>query len=119
MANLRWARFLWLMSRLELQLEPAHPDHAGGVGFLGASLEAFLPIGFIVAVICAGPVANQVVHHHANPLQCKSVALGAAIVVAIVCAAPLLVFLRRLLELRMLVRCNTARLRYAWTSGSG
>jgi hypothetical protein len=53
-------------------------------------------------VICAGPVANQVVHHHANPLQFKSVALGAAIVVAILCAAPLLVFLRRLLELRSL-----------------
>jgi len=97
-----WARFLWLMSRLELQLEPAHPDHAGGVGFLGTSLEAFLPIGFIVGVICAGPVANQVVHHHVHPLQFKSVALGAAIVVAILCAAPLLVFLRRLLELRNL-----------------
>jgi hypothetical protein len=95
-----WARFLWLMNRLQLQLEAAHPDRAGGVGFLGTSLEAFLPIGFIVGVICAGPVANQVVHRHVQPLQFKSVALGAAVVVAILCAAPLLVFLRRLLELR-------------------
>jgi hypothetical protein len=95
-----WARFLWLMNRLHLQLESAHPDHAGGLAFVGGSLEAFLPIGFIVGLICAGPVANQVVYHHASPQQFKSVAIGAAIVVALLCAGPLLVFSRRLLEER-------------------
>jgi hypothetical protein len=33
----------------------AFGSSAGGVGFLGASLEAFLPIGSIVGVICKGP----------------------------------------------------------------
>lgn len=95
-----WTRFLWLVNRLQLQLEAPHPDHAGGLAFVGRSLEAFLPIGFIVGVICAGPVANQVVHHHASPQQYKSVAIGAAIGVVLLCAGPLLVFLRRLLEQR-------------------
>jgi hypothetical protein len=33
-----WARFLWLMSRIELRLVPSHPDGAGGLGFLSTSL---------------------------------------------------------------------------------
>ena len=99
-----WSRFLWLMSRLQLQLDGTHPDHAGGVGFVSESLEAFLPLGFIVGVICAGPVVNQVLHHHANPLQFKSVAIGAFIVVALLCAVPLLVFVGRLLKERSRAR---------------
>ncbi|HMK21608.1 MAG TPA: hypothetical protein VK466_04700 [Terriglobales bacterium] len=95
-----WARFLWLMNRLQLQLEAAHPDHSGGLAFVGRSLEAFLPIGFIVGLICAGPVANQVVHHHASPEQFQSVAIGAVIAATLLCAGPLLVFARRLIEER-------------------
>jgi hypothetical protein len=88
------------MNRLQLRLEAPHPDHAGGLAFVGRSLEAFLPIGFVVGLICAGPVANQVVHHHASPQQFKSVAIGAVIAVVLPCAGPLLVFLRRVLEER-------------------
>src|SRR5262245_7939767 len=35
-----WARFLWLMSRLDLRLIPSHPDHAGGLMFVSDSLRA-------------------------------------------------------------------------------
>jgi hypothetical protein len=93
-----WTRFLWLMNRLRLQLDPSHPDHAGGLRFVGLSLEGFLPVAFVVGVIAAGPVANQVVHHHVDPLQFKSVAFAAAGIVVFVCAGPLLVFIRRLIE---------------------
>jgi len=93
-----WTRFLWLMNRLPLQLDPSHPDHAGGLRFVGLSLEGFLPVAFVVGVIAAGPVANQVVHHHLDPLQFKSVAFGAAGIAVFVCAGPLLIFVRRLIE---------------------
>jgi hypothetical protein len=95
-----WTRFLWLMNRLPLQLDPAHPDHAGGLGFLSSSLEGFIPIGFTIGVIAAGPVANQVVHHHASPLQFRPVAYGAIISSIVLCATPLLIFLHRLIEVR-------------------
>jgi hypothetical protein len=95
-----WTRFLWLMNRLQLQLEATHPDHAGGLAFVGRSLEAFLPIGFIVGVMCAGPVANEVVHHHASPVQFRSVPIGAIIAVTVLCAGPLLLFVRRLIRER-------------------
>jgi hypothetical protein len=93
-----WTRFLWLMNRLHLQLDPSHPDHAGGLRFVGLSLEGFLPLAFVVGVIAAGPVANQVVHHHLDPMHFKSVAFGAAGIVVFVCVGPLLVFVRRLID---------------------
>ena len=93
-----WTRFLWLMNRLRLQLNPSHPDHAGGLRFVGLSLEGFLPVAFAVGVIAAGPVANQVVHHHLDPLHFKSVAFGAAGIVVFVCVGPLLLFVRRLID---------------------
>jgi hypothetical protein len=95
-----WARFLWLMNRLRLQPIPAHPDHAAGLRFIGLSLEGFLPLAFIVGTIAVGPVMNQVVHHHAEPMQFKSVALAAAGVVVALCAGPLLIFVPRLVRER-------------------
>jgi hypothetical protein len=93
-----WARFLWLMTRLPLQLIPAHPDHTGGLGFVGLSLQGFLPLAFTVGTIAAGPVLNQVVHHQAQPAQFKAVAIGAAAIVLVLCAGPLLLFVGRLVR---------------------
>src|SRR4051794_4477827 len=36
-----WAGFLFRMSRLDLELTPTHPDHVGGLGFLGWGLVCF------------------------------------------------------------------------------
>jgi hypothetical protein len=93
-----WTRFLWLMNRVDLQLVPAHPDRAAGLGFVGSSLQAFMPFGFILGVIAAGPVANQVVHHHLPPQQFRSVAITTILISLALCVAPLLVFMRRLIE---------------------
>ena len=38
-----WGRFLWLMSRLDLQLIAAHPDLAGGLKFVGTSIRVYAP----------------------------------------------------------------------------
>ena len=39
-----WYRFLWQVRGLPLQLNLYHPDRAGGLGFLAATLIAFSPI---------------------------------------------------------------------------
>ena len=93
-----WARFLWLMSRIELRLVPSHPDGAGGLGFLATSLEAFLPLAFAFGVLAAGPVLNLVVHRGASPTQFRFQAVGMAVFTVVLFATPLLVFVRRLLE---------------------
>jgi hypothetical protein len=93
-----WARFLWLMSRIELRLVPSHPDGAGGLGFLSTSLEAFLPLAFAFGVLGAGPVLNFVVHRGASPTQYRFTAVGVAVFAVVLFATPLLVFMRRLLD---------------------
>jgi len=93
-----WARFLWLMSRIELRLVPSHPDGAAGLGFLSTSLEAFLPLAFAFGVLGAGPVLNLVIHRGASPLQFRFQAVGVAVFSVVLFGSPLLVFVRRLLD---------------------
>ena len=39
-----WTRFLWQVSRIDLRLIPTHPDRCGGLGFVAAVGNAFVPI---------------------------------------------------------------------------
>lgn len=95
---LLWARFLWLMSKLDLQLSPVHPDLTGGLKFVGYSARAYTPFGFALGAIVAGSIANQVVYTDVEPLSFKFVALGLVITVLLLCEAPLLVFGDKLLK---------------------
>jgi hypothetical protein len=92
-----WTRFLWLMSRLDLRLVAAHPDHAAGVRFVEVSLRAFLPLGFVIGVVVAGPVLNQVVHEGVAPSQFRFLVAGTASVAVCAFVGPLLVFIGKLI----------------------
>jgi hypothetical protein len=59
---LLWARLLRGLSRLDLKLIPAHPDLAGGLGFVGTSIRAFLLLAFALSVPIAGTVARAILH---------------------------------------------------------
>jgi hypothetical protein len=58
-----WARFLWHISKLDLQLIPAHPDRAAGLKFVGYSVRGYAALALTFSVIVAGSVAIQVFHH--------------------------------------------------------
>jgi hypothetical protein len=55
-----WARALWQVSRLDLHLVPTHPDRAGGLGFLGGSAAAFMPLLLAQGALLAGNIANHI-----------------------------------------------------------
>jgi len=93
-----WARFLWLMNRMQLNLIASHPDHTGGLRFVGHSLEVFAPLAFTFGVLGAGTVLNQVVHRGAAPAQFKYLAVGIAVFAVVLFSAPTLVFVRRLMQ---------------------
>jgi hypothetical protein len=59
---LLWARFLFLVSRMNLRLIAAHPDHAAGLRFTGISSQAFSVLAFALSTIVAGAAANRVMH---------------------------------------------------------
>jgi hypothetical protein len=91
-----WGRFLWVMSRLNLRLIPAHPDLTGGLKFTGNTLLAFMPVSFTLGVIAAGPVANSVFHERASPLEFKNLIIGLVVFVLILFVGPLIVFFIKL-----------------------
>ena len=55
-----WFWLLWKISRLKLRLMPAHPDHSGGIGFLGRSSYAFSPLLFAQGALLSGVIAGRV-----------------------------------------------------------
>src|SRR4029077_6153899 len=51
-----WGRFLFLTSRLKLQLIASHPDESGGLRFLSIAVLAFSLLGFSLNLIVAGAI---------------------------------------------------------------
>jgi hypothetical protein len=97
---LLWERFLWLTSRLDLRLIPGHPDLAGGLMFVSASLRGFWLLSIALGTIVAGTVANRVVHDGATLTAFANPVIGLVTLVLILFVGPLLVFMRRLGEAR-------------------
>lgn len=93
-----WTRFLWLMSRLDLRLLPAHPDQVAGLLFVGHSVRACGVIGFTLGTVGAGTVANNVVHQGASPFSYRYPVAGLVVSVLVLCTGPLLAFSGRLLK---------------------
>ena len=87
-----WARFLWLVSRIDLRLVPTHPDRAGGLGFLGAVAYAFSPVLLAQGVIMAGTIASKIFYAGATLPEFKVELIGLAAVMVFAILAPLLVF---------------------------
>jgi hypothetical protein len=55
-----WWRFLWQVSRLPLEIKAAHPDRAGGLGFLGEGVYGFMPVLFAQGAVVSGLIASRV-----------------------------------------------------------
>ena len=92
-----WARFLWQVSRIALELIPTHPDRNGGLGFLGGSVYAFAPLLTALGAGVAGMIANRIFHQGASLAAFKLelvllVGLGMLILMG-----PLLVFAPKIL----------------------
>lgn len=86
------------IAALDLRLVATHPDHAGGLGFLGAKLYAFGQFVVAEGSGVAGILANRIFHEALPlPLFKMDIAITAVVVAAIV-LAPFCVFMPKLLE---------------------
>jgi hypothetical protein len=87
-----WWWFLWKTSRLNLQLNAAHPDGAGGLAFLGMVLPAFqLPV-FAIATSAAGGLANLILWKGGSFANFQYAIAAFAVVLVALMAAPLVFF---------------------------
>jgi hypothetical protein len=91
-----WARFLWHVSRLDLQLVPTHPDRCGGLGFLASIVYAFTPLLLAQGVVLSGMIAARIFYAGAQLPEFKVDLIGLVAVMVFAVLAPLLVFSPRL-----------------------
>ena len=87
-----WFWLLWRISRLELNLTPTHPDRAGGLGFLGDSVQAYAPLLFAQGVLLSGVIASRILYDGQALMSFKAeIALFVAVFVVFL-LAPLTAF---------------------------
>jgi hypothetical protein len=93
-----WTRFLWQVSRINLQLVPTHPDRAGGLGFLTTTVYAFVPLLIANGALLSGLIGNRIYHLGATLPNFKYEIL--VLVLFLLCAVlgPLLLFTPQLEE---------------------
>jgi hypothetical protein len=93
---LLWWRLTFRVSRLRLALLASHPDRAGGLGFMRASLWAFVPVAGAFGASIAGAVADQVLGTSRSLREFQVPVVDLLIVILILFAGPLLLFAPRL-----------------------
>jgi hypothetical protein len=101
MRMLIWFLFLLRVSHLRLQLLPANPDRAGGIGFLGRSTIAFAPFLFAQSALLAGQIASRIFYTGQSLLSFKMTIVGFVCFFVVVILAPLLVFTPQLWDAKL------------------
>jgi hypothetical protein len=87
-----WSRFLWQVSRLNLYLVPTHPDHAGGLSFLGGSAAAFIPFLLSQGVLLSAIIAERILFEGATLLSFKPEIATFVVFLLLLIFGPLCVF---------------------------
>ncbi|MBB1088420.1 hypothetical protein H4F99_07945 [Lysobacter sp. SG-8] len=86
-----WSVLLWRLSRLDLVLRPAHPDGAGGLGFLGdTQSRCFAVVALVGGIVLCGEAMNLMLHLDASLLELRYLLGGYVVIATLVLLAPLM-----------------------------
>jgi len=108
-----WTSYLWRVSRLNLRLIPAHPDQAGGLGFLGITQTWFAPFVLGLASVNASVLANQILYEGATLVSFMPQIILFVGVILLVFLGPLLIF-----SPKMIIAKRRGLLEYATLASS-
>jgi len=97
---LTWSRLLFRASKMDLSLQPAHPDRAAGLGFVGLTHGAFAPLVFAVMTGSAGMLANLVLAGQVDLPALKWLMPTLLLVILLIFIGPLFVFMPQLIQLK-------------------
>jgi hypothetical protein len=87
-----WFWLLWRTSKLNLRLTAAHPDRAGGLGFLGRGSYAFGPVLFAQGALLSGVIASRVLYEGQKLVSFKIEAVGLIVFMVLFILGPLFMF---------------------------
>jgi hypothetical protein len=93
---LLWVLLLFRLSRLDLRLVPTHPDHHGGLGFLGISPLAIAPTVFVTSAAIGSTWRTEILVHGAHLKDFKIHAIVLLVIVLVVAVGPLVLFVPKL-----------------------
>jgi hypothetical protein len=102
-----WAGVLRGISKLDLQLVASHPDHSGGLGFVGIGQIGFAAFVLAINAVFAATIGEGVMHGVETLASQRATIIGAIVISLLLVLAPLAVFLGPLARTRA-----TGRLRY-------
>ncbi len=93
-----WARCVRRIAQMDVRIIASHPDHAGGLGFLGQSLRGFPILAFAFGSAVAGTLANLVIHENHPATSLTPVIIATVVFILLISAGPLLAFIRPMRE---------------------
>ena len=96
-----WYRFLFQVSRLDLNLVPLHPDRCCGLGFLGNVASAFAPLLAAHSALVAGFIANRILHEGKKLPDYRFELVGMLFILFVIVIGPLSVFVPKLHRARL------------------
>lgn len=95
-----WCRFLWRVSKLDLELVPTHPDQAGGLGFLGETHRLYGIFIFAYAATVSAVACREVLFDKV-PVQTFKIPIASLIILMLLLfLGPLFMFAPILLRTR-------------------
>jgi hypothetical protein len=95
-----WSKFLWSVSRLNLLLNPTHPDGAGGLAFLGRSMIPFGLILFALSATLASAIASRILYGGAKLESFQSSYAVLFLIAIAVFAGPMLILAPTLVSVK-------------------
>jgi hypothetical protein len=95
-----WARFLWQVSRIDLNLEPTHPDGTAGLRFLSLTGRAYKVLLVAMGTVLAGMIANRIFYTGAKLFDFKLEVIGWVVLLVFLILGPMLIFLPKLRAVR-------------------
>lgn len=121
-----WWRFLWQVAKIELKLQPLHPDRMAGLGFLSRLSGAFALFLLAQGVMASGVIADQILYGGAVLSDFRVEIVAAGIFTATIVIGPLFAFVRVLSRAKQagLLKHEALSMRYArqfdrkWSSGA-
>ena len=102
-----WAGVLRGISKLDLGVVASHPDHAGGLGFIGIGQIGFAGFVFAINAVIAASIGEGVMHGAYTLAAQRGAIVGAIVISLVLVLAPLAVFIGPLSRARAV-----GRLRY-------
>jgi len=96
-----WCRYLYQVSRLDLNLVALHPDRSCGLGFLGTVVFSFAPLLMAHSGLVAGYIGNRILQQGASLPDFKFEIVGLASLLLAIVLGPLCVFTPKLNRARL------------------